>query len=227
MSFIFFPDSIITEKIDLGFAISAAAFNAKQTFDKVKETVKFIIKKYAVGNLRYAVIIYGSDAKVTLSFEKTFPSLENWLTTVDGMRNEAGNPALEKALRKAEELFQSSARKDAKKVLVVIADKSPIGDKQETGKEAQELDFADVKIVPVAIGDDIDPKEIEEISPYKDVLVVVRGEVDPTELGKSVMAKVLKGSVLNTEVGPFVCLGQISIECLTTKTNIIALANHK
>lgn len=173
----------------------------------MKETVKFIIKKYGVGNVRYAVIIYGSDAKVTLSFEKTFPSLENWLTTVDDMRNEAGNPALENALQKAEELFQSSARKDAKKVLVVIADKSPIGNIRETGKEAQELEFVDVKIVPVAIGGDIDPKEVEAISPYKDVLVVVSGEVDPTELGKSVMAKVLKGSVPNTEVGPLVCLG--------------------
>lgn len=160
----------------------------------MKETVKFIIKKYGVGNLRYAVIIYGSDARVTLSFERTFPSLENWLTAIDSMRNEPGNPALEKALLKARELFQSSARKEAKKVLVVIADKSPIGDKEKTEKEAQELEFADVKIVPVAIGD-IDPKEIEEISPYKDVLIVVPGEVDPTALGKSVMVKVLKGNV--------------------------------
>jgi len=176
----------------------------------VKETVKFIIKKYGVGNLRYAVILYGSDAKVTLSFERTFPSLENWLTTVDSMQNEAGNPALEKALQKAEELFRSSARKDAKKVLVVIADKSPIGDKHETGKEAQELEFADVKIVPVAIGGNIDPKEIEDISTYKDVLVVVLGEVDPTELGQSVMAKVLKGSVPNTKVELLVHLGQKS-----------------
>lgn len=179
----------------------------------MKETVKFIIKKYGVDNLRYAVIIYGSDAKVTLSFGRTFSSLENWLTTVDGIRNEAGNPALENALQKAVELFQSSARKDAKKVLVVIADKSPIGNIEETGNEAQELEFADVKIVPVAIGGDIDPKEIEEISPYKDVLVVVPGEVDPTELGKSVMVKVFKGSVPITEIGPLVCFGQISIEC--------------
>lgn len=170
----------------------------------MKETVKIIIKKYGVGNLRYAVIIYGSDAKVTLSFESTFPSLENWQTTVDNMRNEPGTPALEKALEKAKELFRSSARKDTKKVLVVIADKSPIGNKQETGKEAQELEFADVKIVPVAIGGDIDPKEIEEISPYKDVLLVIRGDVDSTELSKSLMAKVLKGNVPNTKVGPLV-----------------------
>ena len=188
------PDSIITEKIDLGFAISAAALNAKETFDKVKETVKSIIKKYGTGNLRYAVIVYGSDAKLILSFERTFPALEDWLTVVDSMRNEPGTPALEIALQKAKELFQTSARKDAKKVLVVIADKSPIGDKEATGKEAQELDFADVKIVPVAIGKDIDPKEIEEISPYKDVLLVVPDDVDPSELRKSVMANVLKGN---------------------------------
>ena len=196
MFLLFSPsESIITEKIDLGFAISVTALNAKETFDKVKEAVKSIIKKYRVGNLRYAVIIYGSDAKLVLSFEKTFPSLESWLTAVDNIQSEQGTPALEKALLKAKELFQSTARKDAKKVLVVIADKSPIGDKKETAKQAQELDFADIKIIPVAIGGGIDPKEIEEISPYKDVLLVVQVDVDPTEFGKSVMEKVLKGNM--------------------------------
>lgn len=159
----------------------------------MKETVKSIIKKYTVGNLRYAVIVYGSDAKVLLSFERNFPALENWLSSVDNMRIEQGGPALEKALQKARELFQSSGRKDAKKVLVVIADKSPIGDSGETGKEALELEYANVKIVPVAFGGDIDAKEIKDISPYKDVLVVVRNDVDPTDLGYSVMEKVLKG----------------------------------
>lgn len=165
--------------------------------------MKSIIKKYDVGNLRYAVIIYGSDAKVVLSFERTFPALENWLTTVDSVRNEPGPPALEKALQKAKTLFLSSGRSDAKKVLVVIADKSPIGDKQETRKEAQELEFADVKIVPVAVGEKIDPKEIVDISPYKDVLIVVRGDVQPTKLANSVMAKVLAGMSLITTVLTF------------------------
>lgn len=188
-----FPEYVVTEKIDLGFALSATALNARETFAKMKETVKSIIKKYTVGNLRYAVIVYGSDAKVLLSFERNFPALENWLSSVDNMRIEQGGPALEKALQKARVLFQSSGRKDAKKVLVVIADKSPIGDSGETGKEALELEYANVKIVPVAFGGDIDAKEIKDISPYKDVLVVVRNDVDPTDLGYSVMEKVLKG----------------------------------
>ena len=158
----------------------------------MKETVKSIIKKYRVGNLRYAVIVYGSDAKALLAFERNFPALENWLST---WRNERGEPAVEKALQKARELFRSRGRKDAKKVLVVIADKSPIGDREETEKEAQELEYDNVKIVPVAFGGDIDPKEIEKISPYKDVLIVVRGDVDPTDLGNSVMKKVLRGKV--------------------------------
>ena len=169
----------------------------------MKESVKSIIKKYRVGNLRYAVIVYGSDAKVLLSFERNFPALENWLSTIDSMRNEQGEPAVEKALQKARELFRSRGRKDAKKVLVVIADKSPIGDREETGKEAQELEYDNVKIVPVAFGGDIDPKEIEKISPYKDVLIVVRGDVDPTDLGNSVMKKVLRGKVTILLFAPF------------------------
>ena len=192
--FSFSSDSVITEKIDLGFAISATAVIADETFQKIKDTVKSIIKKYGVGNLRYAVISYGSDAKLVVSFQSNFSALENWLTTIDSIQLEQGTPAMGKALQKAKQMFQSGARSDAKKVLVVIADKSPTGDKKAIETEAQELDIDDVKVIPVAIGDEIDPKEIEEISPYKDVLVDVPKDVDPTDLAKAVMNKVLKGN---------------------------------
>ena len=188
-------DSVITEKIDLGFAISATALSADETFQKIKDTVKSVIKKYGVGNLHYAVITYGSDAKLVLSFQANFSALENWLTTIDSIQLEQGPPAMEKALQEAKQIFQLSSRSDAKKVLVVIADKSPTGDKKTIEKEAQELDIDDVKVIPVAIGDEIDPQEIEEISPYKDVLVDVPKDVDPTDLAKAVMNKVLKGNV--------------------------------
>lgn len=69
------------------------------------------------------------------------------------------------------------------------------------------MEFVDVKIVFVVIGGDIDFREIEEILLYKDVLVVVFGEVDLIEFGKLVMVKVFKGSVLIIEIGFFVCFG--------------------
>ena len=128
------------------------------------------------------------------SFQTNFTVLENWLAAIDRIQVQQGNPALEEALLKAKELFQSSARKDAKKVLVVIADKSPLGNKKTIGKEAKELDIDNVKVVPVAIGGEIDVEEIEEISPYKDVLVSVSQDVDPKDLAESVMQKVLKGN---------------------------------
>lgn len=64
----------------------------------MKEIVKFIIKKYGVGNLWYVVIIYGFDVKVILSFGRIFLFLENWLIMVDGMWNEVGNLVLENVL---------------------------------------------------------------------------------------------------------------------------------
>ena len=140
------------------------------------------------------MITYVSDANEVFSFQTNFTVLENWLAAIDRIQVQQGNPALEEALLKAKELFQSSARKDAKKVLVVIADKSPLGNKKTIGKEAKELDIDNVKVVPVAIGGEIDVEEIEEISPYKDVLVIVSQDVDPKDLAESVMQKVLKGN---------------------------------
>lgn len=54
-------------------------------FVKMKEIVKFIIKKYIVGNFCYVVIVYGFDVKVFFSFERNFFVLENWLSFVDNM----------------------------------------------------------------------------------------------------------------------------------------------
>lgn len=142
------------------------------------------------------MIAYGSSAKVVISFNRTLPSLQNWLSTGEKMPIERGTPALEKALQEAKTLFQISARKDAKKVLVVIADKSPIGDQQTVWKEARDLEYDDVKVVPVAIGDEIDPKEIAGVSPYRDVLVEVPKDVDPKDLAGLVMDKVFIGTVV-------------------------------
>lgn len=147
-----------------------------------------------MGNLRYAAIAYGTDAKIVFSFQSNFPSLESWLTVIDRIKLPKGRPALEGALVKAQELFQSSARKDAKNILVVIADKSPLGDKKIIDKETRALDIYGVKVVPVAIGREIDAEEIKDISPYKDALVNASKDVDPKDLAEAVMKKVLKGT---------------------------------
>ena len=190
----FLSDSIIVEKIDLGFAITSSALNAAETLTKIKETVKFIIKKYGVGNLRYAVITYGTDAKIVFSFKSNFTALERWLAVIDRIQIPKGQPALEGALVEAQELFQSSARKDAKSILVVIADKSPLGNKKIVDKETRALDIYGVRVIPVAIGREIDAEEIEDISPYIDVLVNASKDVDPKDLAAAIMKKVLKGT---------------------------------
>ena len=147
-----------------------------------------------MGNLRYAVITYRTDAKIVFSFQSNFFALESWLTVIDRIKIPKGRPALEGALVKAQELFQSSARKDAKSILVVIADKSPLGDKKIIDKESRALDIYGVRVIPVAIGREIDAEEIEDISPYIDVLVNASKDIDPKDLASAVMRKVLKGT---------------------------------
>lgn len=66
--FFFCLDLIIIEKIDLGFVISVIVFNVVEILIKVKEIVKFVIKKYGVGDIWYILIIYVSDVNVVFSF---------------------------------------------------------------------------------------------------------------------------------------------------------------
>ena len=183
----------MVETIDLGFAISISSLDAEQTFQKIKETVGSIVKRYGTGQIRYAIITYGSDPKLVLNFEETFPGVDGWLTKIDQIQKEGGKPALEKALKQAREMFGRSARPGAKKVLVVIADKSPIGNDDMTEYEARQLEIDDVKIIPVAVGKDIDSGEITKTSPYKDVLVETEKAIEPEDLGEVIMVKVFRG----------------------------------
>lgn len=66
--FFFCLDLIIIEKIDLGFVISVIVFNVVEILIKVKEIVKFVIKKYGVGDIWYILIIYVSDVNEVFSF---------------------------------------------------------------------------------------------------------------------------------------------------------------
>lgn len=66
--FFFCLDLIIIEKIDLGFVISVIVFNVVEILIKVKEIVKFVIKKYGIGDIWYILIIYVSDVNEVFSF---------------------------------------------------------------------------------------------------------------------------------------------------------------
>ena len=181
-------------EVDLAIAISAASVKADDNFEKAKEVIKSIIDTYAMNKLRYGVIVFGSSASIKVSFGDDFPTDENLKNVITILSGSRERPALDDALKKGKELFdEAPERPNARKVLVVITDKkstSKLDDLKETAKMLQD---DGIKVIPVAIGDEVDHVELEETTSDETNVVNVTTDVDVIVLKEKIMAKVSKG----------------------------------
>lgn len=105
-------------------------------------------------------------------------------------------PDLEKALRESLKLFEGpGARPSAKKVLVVIMDKKS-GVSESLIKDASSgLHKGNVRVIPVAVGNEVDKRELETSTEDKSNLIEAPKDFKPDDLGETIMHKVLKGNL--------------------------------
>ena len=79
----------------------------------------------------------------------------------------------------------------------MLVDDESVGDADDMKKlqAAKELYGEDVIIIPVAIGDEPDPSELEKITAHKDNLIEESKEISPEELAKKIMEKSFGGKL--------------------------------
>ena len=192
-------------EIDLAFAISTSAANADKTFTKMKKTVNSIITKYGTERIRYAVIPFGTSALPALTFQETFVSLDSLKNYIGFIRQPTGDPNLKRAFDEVKRVFdRAPSRPNAKKVLVVIVDKLPIDSPEEGMNAVKELDKNAIKVVPVAVGDEVDPDGLIERTKNKQYLVKGKPDENPKPLGDKIMDKVLRGTIHETHRNRYV-----------------------
>ncbi len=180
-------------KIDLVFAISAVSSSANEVFQKTQEAVTSIVDKYGTNNIQYAVIVFGSDAQAVIDFD-SYTTTEQLKELFTNLPRVSGGPALDAALKLAEQVFSSpGARMDVRKVLVVITDKKTSSRLDNVIPEANKLEDMDVAVIPVGIGTDADKDELEELTPDVSDVITTPKVDDPDELGRKIMEKVLNG----------------------------------
>jgi hypothetical protein len=61
-------------EIDIVFAVNAYAAAAEADFRHMKSVMESIIDKYAMGKMRYGVIVYGTNPRVKVNFNEEFPT---------------------------------------------------------------------------------------------------------------------------------------------------------
>lgn len=191
-----FLDSMPMLMVDLGFAISATDSGADQTYENMKNIVKYIVDTYGLVSIRYGIIMFGDSANTYIPFSQTFPDKAAIITLLDTYPPLRGGPDLRKALEEAKNLFdQATARPDAKKVLAVIIDNKCVNNCSEIKEAAKILEDDDVQVVPVGVGPNVDDEELETITSNKQNIIKTDKDSDPSTVGEEIIQKIRQGEI--------------------------------
>lgn len=178
-------------EVDLGFALSASSVFYNETFKLMKDIINYIVDAYGTRKIHYSVLVYGDTATIEINFGQTPPSPQQLKTAVEKLRVETGVPNLAGALEKALKMFEDDDRRPlTRKVLVIMADSKSRSTEDEIIKAARPLEERDIKVIPVAVGEEADPVELETTTPDKTNVIETGKEEDPKMVGEKIMDKI-------------------------------------
>ena len=103
-------------------------------------------------------------------------------------------PVLDQALEAAKILFEGDGvRENAKKVLVVLTDKSSGLDESQLRSAASELEGKEVEVIAVSIGDESDANELAYITPHTGNIIDAPVDENPDKLSSEILNLILTG----------------------------------
>ena len=179
--------------LDLGFAISASAQDADDTFKLMKEAISSITERYETSKIRYALLTFGATVKREVNFTLDLPDPETLQKALASASQPSGEPDLQRALEEAKMMFKEApSRPGAKKVLVVIMDKKSISDSSGVEQASKPLEDVNIVVVPVAVGPAASLPQLEKTTTNKKFMIIVEKDEDPEVLGEEIMRKALK-----------------------------------
>ena len=180
-------------ELDLLFALSANAVKDRENFQQMKDIIKSMIDRYGTSSIQYAVITFGNVPITRISFNAAFLDEQALKSLVDSVQKSSG-ALLDSALAEAKNFFETQGRPNAKKVLVVIADKKSSSSLNDVEDQANSLEEDDIKVIPVALGKESDHSELTVTTPNKENLVDIDEGDDPDETAEIIMLKALRGT---------------------------------
>ena len=153
----------------------------------MKDTISWIVTEYGTDKLRYCIILFGADANIRLNFDGGVSNANDITKFVQSLPSTRGGPDLTGALKQAESAFESAGvRQEASQVLVVITDKGSDVSESDIDRAAKPLHEKGIRVVPVGVGSEADPRELEATNPEKSVITVPTDE-KPEVLGRKIM----------------------------------------
>ena len=98
-----------------------------------------------------------------------------------------------KAVKVSWDMLLKEGRQNAKKVLVVISDKGSSSSDSEIRKEVKPLQDNDATVIPVALGNEADERQLKLLTDGESGLVTAKITDDTTDIKNKLMVVVFKG----------------------------------
>ena len=77
--------------------------------------------------------------------------------------------------------------------MVVLTDKRSTSDLKDVSNEGKELEMEDVRVIPVAIGDEADLNELQKITPWLDDIIESDNDDNPYKVAEKILKTGLEG----------------------------------
>ena len=184
--YLFFPATSRFPRLDIAFVVSATAVTADENFKLITSTIESIITEHGIKKHLYAMVVFGKNAKVVLTFGKVTQA--SLISTIKKAQTPTGQADVVNALKETKKLFflpEGGARPDSRKIVVVMIDHKTVNSGFDIVDIATEYEEAKVRFVTVVIGNEADPDELLPLTPNKDKdnIVKVDKDSDPDRTG--------------------------------------------
>jgi hypothetical protein len=179
------------EVVDLVFAFGSTGEDAKPLFEKEKQAAKIMIDNEKDKDILYSTIVYGRDASLKSKFND-LPDKGKVKEFIDTLAWTDEGKKLDHALVETDKVFKEHGRPKARKITVVFVTGKADATTNELKKAAKKLNDNEVKIVVVKLGTDPDDKQLEAITPTKNI-VKKKKPIKSKELAEFIEELVKKG----------------------------------
>lgn len=192
VSFLHFKGRPKLPDIDLAFALGAASLRSTRNFQEMKKIINEIIDEYGTYKFRYAVLTFGDKSIVKLKFDTKYPTDTELKRAIEFISKSGGGVDIERALKESRNLM-NTARPQARKVLVLVVDKSSDNTLEELKAAGKSLEEDGIRVIPVAFGNAGDPNELGNVTPIKDDVIPTNDGDETKRTAKKIMDRVLNG----------------------------------
>lgn len=160
----------------------------------MKDVIKAIIDKYGIDQVKYGVVVFGTTSVLRRHFAELTPSRTALKNALDAIPRSRGQPDLKRGLEESAKLFENTTKSaNIRRILVVMIDKNSVNSADHLRNVVQVLERKDVLIIPVAIGNRADSKELQALTPNKGYIAQVSRDQEPEIIAQEIMKKALTG----------------------------------